>query len=101
MRAVTINEPLPTCSGAAFWAEAAPATASRLTEAINAAAVFIGSIPDIRRIGRGSGFNVFMTMRPPSSRRLDPAQATEISSISSKKNPLRPAPKGIFRLSVR
>ncbi|GAA0770818.1 hypothetical protein GCM10009434_12510 [Brevundimonas olei] len=101
MRAVTISEPLPTGSGAALWAEAAPATASRLTEAINAAVVFIGAIPDIRRVGRGPGFDVIMTLRLLASLRLDPAQATETSSISSKKNPLRPAPKGIFRLSVR
>ena len=78
MRAVTINEPLPTCSGAAFWAEAAPATARRLTEAIRAAAVFIGSLPDIRRVGRGPGFDVCMTLRQLASRRLDPTQVTDI-----------------------
>ncbi len=69
MRAVTISEPLPTGSGAAFWAEAAPATASRLTEAIRAAAVFIGSIPDIRRVGKRARLRCpgYLAPAPPPS----------------------------------
>src|SRR5690606_2096823 len=99
MRAVTISEPLPTGSGAVVWADAAPATASRLTEAIRAAAVFIGSIPDIRRVGRGPGFDVPITVNTRRLLRLDPSQATDISSVSPKKNPLRRAPKGMIQSS--
>ncbi|MNU80721.1 hypothetical protein D3C71_703620 [compost metagenome] len=68
MRAVTISVPLPTGSGAAFCAEAAPARVRTLAAAIRAAAVFIGIIPDNRRIEGGSGFDVENTV----ARRLIP-----------------------------